>query len=122
MKIQPMKNQILYFGLALLMLGACKKEELPAPDSTPVPQTESYNTIKSIVEVNCLGCHSSSQNAYIPDYTTYSNIKNYLDQANNTLVDRLNSDEEFYKMPPSGNLDESDKSKLISWINDGYPE
>ncbi|MEC8611174.1 MAG: hypothetical protein VXY06_05430 [Bacteroidota bacterium] len=117
-----MKNRILYFTFVMLILASCKKEELPNPNPNPTPQTESYNTIKSIVEVNCLGCHSSSQNSYIPDYTNYNNIKDYLDQPNNTFVDRLNSDVEFYKMPPSGNLSESDKNKLISWINDGYPE
>ena len=46
-------------------------------------------------------------------------IKNYLD-GTNTMIDRLNSDDEFYRMPPSGNLSDADKQKLIDWINDGY--
>lgn len=117
-----MVKSIIFFILISVFFVACKKEELPPETDSSLPQTETYNSIKSIVEVNCLGCHSSSQNAYIPDYTTYSNIKDYLDQANNTFVDRLNSDDEFYRMPPSGSMSQNDIDKLISWINDGYPQ
>ena len=85
------------------------------------PQVETYSTIKSVLESNCLGCHSPSQNAYIIDLTNYQSIKNYLD-GDNTMIDRLNSDDEFYRMPPSGNLSEANKQKLIDWINSGYEE
>jgi hypothetical protein len=53
--------------------------------------------------------------------TNYESIKNYLD-GTNTMIDRLNSDDEFYRMPPSGNMSDADKQKLIDWINDGYLE
>lgn len=117
-----MKHSIPIVVILSLVFTACKKEELPAPDSNTNLPTENYTSVRSIIESSCLGCHSMSQNAYIPDYTSYTNVKNYLDQANNTFIDRLNSDDEFYRMPPSGSLPESDKNKLISWINNGYPE
>ena len=53
--------------------------------------------------------------------TNYQFIKNYLD-GTNTMIDRLNSNDEFYRMPPSGNLSDIDKQKLIDWINNGYLE
>lgn len=105
---------------SVLLITSCKKEEIPEPID-PEPQIESYSTIKSVFETTCLGCHSPQQNVYIIDLTNYQSIKNYLDGAN-TMIDRLNSDDEFYRMPTSGNLSETDKQRLIDWINNGYAE
>ena len=109
---------ILFSALLLAILfTSCKKEEIPEP----IPQLETYLSVKTILESSCLGCHSPNQNAYIVDLTNYQLIKNYLD-GKNTMIDRLNSDDEFYRMPPSGNMSDADKQKLIDWINDGYLE
>lgn len=116
-----MKPIVLFFFVSMVFV-ACKKEELPISDSSPTSQTETYNSVKIIFETNCLGCHSMSQNSYIPDYTSYNNIKQYLDQPNNTFVERLNSEDEFFRMPPSGSMSESEINTLTTWINDGYPE
>lgn len=113
-----MRNIIFYSMLCLLLFHSCKKEEI----IEPVNQTEGYNSIKSILENSCLECHSPSQNAYIADFTSYELVKSYLDNENNTMIDRLNSDDEFYRMPPSGYLSDNDKQKLINWINSGYTE
>lgn len=117
-----MKRLYFLIFISALFFLSCKKEELPEPVSSPTAQVETYNTIKSIIETNCLGCHSSSQNSYINDFSTYNNLKVYLDQPGNSFTARLNSDDESYRMPPLGNLSQSDKSKLVSWINDGYLE
>jgi hypothetical protein len=112
---------ILFSALLLAILfTSCKKEEIPEPID-PTPQVETYLSVKTILESSCLGCHSPNQNAYIVDLTNYESIKNYLD-GTNTMIDRLNSDDEFYRMPPSGNMSDADKQKLIDWINDGYLE
>ena len=119
-------RSFLFFVLAITVsFTSCKKEEIPTPIDPvdPIdPQVETYSSIKSIFESNCLGCHSPSQNAYISDFTNYSSIQVYLDNTDNTMIDRLNSDDEFYRMPPSGNLSQTDKQKLIDWINSGYEE
>jgi hypothetical protein len=107
--------------LCLLVISSCKKEEIQDPVE-PVDQTETYNSVKNIIENSCLGCHSTSQNAYIHDFTSYEFVKAYLETENNTMIERLNSDDEFYRMPPSGNLSDTDKQKLIDWINSGYNE
>ena len=108
------------FFLLAILFASCKKEEIPEPID-PTPQVETYSSVKTILESSCLGCHSPNQNVYIVDLTNYQSIKNYLD-GTNTMIDRLNSDDEFYRMPPSGNLSDADKQKLIDWINDGYLE
>lgn len=116
-----MRSFLFFVLLSMVLFTSCKKEEMPAPIDPIEPQVETYSTIKSVLESNCLGCHSPIQNAYIIDLTNYQSIKNYLD-GDNTMIDRLNSDDEFYRMPPSGNLSEANKQKLIDWINSGYEE
>ena len=110
---------ILFSALLLAMIfTSCKKEEIAGPIDS-APHVETYSTVKTILESYCLGCHSPNQNAYIVDLTNYESIKNYLD-GTNTMLERLNSDDEFYRMPPSGNLSDADKQNLIDWINTGY--
>lgn len=118
-----MKKTIFTFFVLLLVISSCKKEEMPEPIVTPEPQTIiTYASIKSIVDNNCVQCHATAQNTYIADFTSYANLSSYLDNPDNTMIDRLNSDEEFYKMPPNGELSQIDKDLLIAWINDGYIE
>ena len=111
---------ILFFAsLFAIVFTSCKKEEIPELVEPIIPQEETYSSIKIILESSCLECHSPEQNTYIIDMTNYQSIRNYLD-GTNTMIDRLNSDDEFYRMPPSGNLSDIDKQRLIDWINNGY--
>jgi cytochrome c551/c552 len=117
-----MKSQICILTLVSLVFFSCKKEEIVDPDPQPTPQVISYNSIKSIVQDHCLNCHAQNQNAYIPSFETYDLISSYLESPNNSMIDRLNSNEDNYKMPPSSDLSEADKSSLITWINEGFIE
>ena len=36
------------------------------------------------------------------------------------MIERLESEDEFYRMPPSGSLSETEKQNLIDWISTGY--
>ena len=106
--------------LLAIIFTSCKKEEILEPiESTP--QVETHSSVKTMLDSSCLGYHSPNQNAYIIDLTNYQSFKNYLD-GTNTMVDRLNSDDEFYRIPPSSNMSDTDKQNLIDWINDGYLE
>jgi hypothetical protein len=110
----------LYVSLfCMVLFSSCKKEELTSPID-PAPQAETYSTIKTIISSSCLGCHSSDQN-FIITLDSYESVKNYLDGDNN-MIDRLNSDVQSFRMPPSGNLSDTDKQRLIDWINSGYVE
>jgi len=117
-----MKSQLYIFTLVSLLFFSCKKEEVVDPDPLPNSQELSYNSIKSIVQDHCLSCHAQNQNAYIPSFETYDLISSYLEIPNNTMIDRLNSNVDNYKMPPSTDLSAADKSSLISWINEGFLE
>ena len=117
-----MKQLAFSFGVVLLLISSCKKEEITEPIPTPQIKQDTYTSVKSIIDNTCTQCHAENQNAYIPDFTTYNNISGYLQNPANTFVDRLNSDDEFYKMPPNGELSQEDKDRLIEWVNDGYIE
>tara|TARA_Y100000589_G_scaffold125228_1_gene119396 strand:+ start:1653 stop:1844 length:192 start_codon:yes stop_codon:yes gene_type:complete len=62
-----------------------------------------------------------SGSASFLDLFSYINVKTYLD-GNNTFIDKLSSEDEFYRMPPNGNLSEEEKNRLINWVNNGYSE
>ena len=115
-----MRLILLFAFLLAILFTSCKKEEIPELVENIIQQ-ETYSSLKIVIESSCLGCHSPDQNTYIIDMTNYQSIKNYLD-GTNTMIDRLNSNDEFYRMPPSGNLSYKDKQKLIDWINNGYLE
>ena len=101
-----------------ILFSSCKKNEIS--DSIDfTPNFSTYSSVKITFDSNCVGCHSSSQNSYIIDLTNYNSIKNYLD-GTNTMIERLESEDEFYRMPPSGSLSEIEKQNLIDWINTGY--
>ncbi|MDA9898079.1 hypothetical protein N9D69_00735 [Flavobacteriales bacterium] len=104
---------------SMILFSSCKKEELTSPIDLD-PQVETYSTIKTIIASSCLGCHSSDQNSIIA-LDSYESLKNYLDD-DNTMIDRLNSDIESYRMPLSGSMSDTDKQRLIDWINSGYVE
>ena len=111
----------LFFTLSFLIIfSSCKKEEIPTPIK-PSKVQETYQSIKNILEINCINCHSASGSASFLDLTLYIYVKTYLD-GNNSFTDRISSDDEFYRMPPSGDLSEEEKNRLIDWVNTGYLE
>ncbi len=111
----------LFFTIFIsIIFSSCKKEEIPT-FIEPLQVQETYQSIRKILEINCVDCHIVSGSASFLDLTSYINIKTYLD-GNNTFIDRLSSEDEFYRMPPNGNLSEEEKNRLINWVNTGYSE
>tara|TARA_B100001057_G_scaffold446857_1_gene485840 strand:- start:980 stop:1327 length:348 start_codon:yes stop_codon:yes gene_type:complete len=106
--------------LLAIIFTSCKKEKITETIDS-IFQVETYSSVKTILEMSCLGGHSPNQNAYVVYLTNYQSFKNFLD-ATNTMIDKVNSVNEFYRMPPSGNLSDADKEKLIDWKNNGYLE
>lgn len=111
----------LFFAIFIsIIFSSCKKEEIPT-SIDPLQVQETYQSIRKILEINCINCHFVSGSASFLDLTSYINVKTYLD-GNNTFIDRLSSEDEFYRMPPNGNLSEEEKNRLINWVNNGYSE
>ena len=112
---------ILFFTILFsIIFSSCKKEEIPT-HINPSQVQETYQSIRNILEINCINCHYVSGSASFLDLTSYINVKTYLD-GNNTFIDRLSSDDEFYRMPPNDDLSDEEKNRLINWVNTGYLE
>ena len=107
--------------LVFFVVSSCKEETDPVIIE-PTPQ-ETYSTLKIVIDQNCVGCHSYGGNAAAyGDLSNYSSIKSILDNSSQEFINRISSDDENYRMPPSGSLSSSQIGKLIDWVNDGYPE
>jgi len=85
-----MKRIIFLFGLAIL--SSCTYNEL-IPVCEPNEQIFS-DLVQSIIESNCIGCHSGSNNQAV--LGTYDGVIDALN--NHALIDRITS--ETMPMPP----------------------
>jgi len=75
------------------------------------------NSIRSIVNSNCISCHGSTPSNGAPmSLTTYTEVKNAT--QNRGLITRI----ENGTMPPSGNLSTSQIQLFKDWKSDGYLE
>lgn len=107
--------------LGFLMLMSCDtKTYEDISDNTPITETVTYNKqVKTVLQNNCLACHSASGAAsYYPlsDYTAAKNaIDNIIDR-----IQRANGDP--LKMPQGGTLSQDNINMIIKWKADGLLE
>ncbi|GGG66917.1 hypothetical protein BXY58_3461 [Epilithonimonas arachidiradicis] len=104
-----------------LMLMSCDTKTFEEiSDVKPITETVSYNkNVKTIIDNNCVVCHSpTGSNPYFPltDYTAVKNsIDNILDR-----IQRANGDP--LKMPQGGTLSQDNINLIIKWKADGLLE
>jgi len=111
-------KKILYLLSSAALFTACDSrtyEEIS--DNTPITVTVKYNSdVKSIVDNNCIGCHSAGS---FKPFTTYTDVKNNIDG----ILDRIqrpNGDPG--KMPQGGSLSQTQINTFIKWKADGLAE
>ena len=77
-----------------------------------------YADIESIISSNCAtsGCHAAGNGAGRQPLSTYNEVKSAIESF--TLKNRVESG----TMPKGFSLSNTDKTALINWINQGYPE
>ncbi len=89
-------------------------------DSLPTDSGAALNfsSVQSILSTNCAisGCHAAGNGSGRQPLTTYAETKAAIESFS------LNIRVENGSMPPGGSLSNTDKTKLIDWINQGYPE
>lgn len=116
-----MKESIYFLFLLLMVLCSCDQEEEPIVVDDPNVKT--YASVKSIIDVNCTGCHSVGGNAESSGvYTSYSDLKLALDNSAQEFIYRISSTDPFYRMPPPQSLTTLEIEKLTNWINNDYPQ
>jgi mono/diheme cytochrome c family protein len=115
-----MKYSIFIF-LFVFILISCEKEPEPIVIE-PEPQ-ETYTSLKTVIDQNCVGCHTYGGNAAdFGDFSNYPSIKTILDNSSQEFINRISSTDPNYRMPPSGSLTNEQIDKLIEWVNNDYPE
>lgn len=111
-------KKIVYILSSAALLTACDSrtyEEIS--DNTPITVLVKYNSeVKTIVDNNCIGCHSATS---FKPLTTYNDVKNNIDG----ILDRIqrpNGDPG--KMPQGGSLSQTQINTFIKWKADGLVE
>jgi len=87
-----------------------------------------YSNVKTIIDLNCLGCHNSEISLGGLNLSTYENIINSGsvisgDALNSNLINRITRFEgDGLLMPPTNKLSQENIDVIIEWINNGALE
>ncbi|MCF6132887.1 hypothetical protein [Flavobacterium wongokense] len=92
-------------------------------DNTAAGDITYTNTVKGVVENNCLFCHTSPpQNGAPMQLTTYTDVKNAV--MTRGLLDRISRAQGSAGMMPNGGtrLPQATIDKIFQWAQNGFPE
>ncbi|WP_298238845.1 hypothetical protein [uncultured Algibacter sp.] len=118
------KNLILGFAVIALMFNCSSSSsddlsnQNPDPDPDPMVKVTYDADIKSIIDNNCIQCHGNPPNPGPTSYTTYTQVKNGV----NNIISRIKSTSN--RMPPSPNspLSQTQIDLIEKWKDDGLLE
>ncbi|SHK06073.1 c-type cytochrome [Epilithonimonas mollis] len=104
-----------------LMLMSCDTKTFEEiSDVKPIPETVNYNnSVKTIINNNCVICHSSVGTASFLPLTDYAAVKNSVDNILDR-IQRANGDP--LKMPQGGTLSQDNINIINKWKADGLLE
>jgi hypothetical protein len=110
----------LILSFLIMICFQCTKETIDENgNGTVVVDSVFYDTdIKTIIEVNCIGCHSGTAPRGNLDLSTYSIVK--FQTVSRDLIERINDSE--YPMPVQGLMPADDRGAFDKWLKDGTPE
>ncbi|WP_203257034.1 hypothetical protein [Hyunsoonleella ulvae] len=113
-----------FLSLSLLLLIGCSNDSQNdlIEDQNPTESVTYTNTIQSIINNNCVGCHSDPPQNGAP--FPLANFDQVFSRANNGQLLRAMSRQtgEPRAMPPSGRLPQATIDLVEQWIEDGLEE
>lgn len=113
----------IYLLFALTLFFACDSntyEDLEEPTTVDGPVTY-QNTVKAIVDANCIRCHSPGGVSSFRPLTTYQEVKDAVQNTN--LLDRIQRQNgETGQMPQTGRMPQDKINLILQWRADGLPE
>jgi len=120
-----MKSQFLLILLIMLLLFvSCTNDTESDLLDNQAPVTITYtNTIKSIMDANCISCHGANPSNGAPNsITTYQNTKDAVLFLG--LIDRISKSQGASGMMPYGGtrLPQTTIDQVIAWKNNGFPQ
>ena len=117
-----MKSNIILLFSVFSLLTSCANDSESDLAYQEVPLAITYaNSIKSIMDNNCISCHGNTpSNGASISLTTYQNVKNAV--LNEGLIDMISKAQGASGMMPYGGtrLPQSKIDEVITWKNDGY--
>jgi len=118
-----MKKYLLIASLILLSLSSCDSSTYESLEESQIIVGEAtYETnVKSIINSNCVSCHSVGGTASFRPLTTYSEVKNAV--LNTNLLDRIQRQNgEPGQMPQTGRMSQDKINTILQWNADGLLE
>ncbi|MES2488042.1 MAG: cytochrome c [Bacteroidota bacterium] len=116
-------NKLIYMPFAALALFSCDShtyDEIGEEIIIDGPVTYSAN-VKTIIDNNCVVCHSPEGSASFRPFTTYADVKAGVEEAG--LLDRIQRQNgEPGVMPSTGRMPQSNIDVILQWSADGLLE
>jgi uncharacterized membrane protein len=122
------------FALTILLasLASCSDSDTYQDVSTPTTTTPETGTptattisytknVKSIIDGNCVSCHSSGRSASFRPLTTYAEVKAAVESAGLLSRIQLQSGQQGL-MPQGGRMSQTNIDLIVKWNTDGLKE
>ncbi|WP_428224047.1 cytochrome c [Flavobacterium sp.] len=116
-------KKYLYLTSILFTVCACDSTTYESlENNTEVVGKVTYTKeVKTIIDANCVGCHSSSGTASFAPLQTYEQLKEYT--QNGDLLTRIQKQNgEAGLMPKGGRMAQQKIDLLLKWNTDGLLE
>lgn len=114
---------ILIFGIVFVTLSCTNDSEDDLIDVNPEVNITYTNTVKSIIDNNCLFCHGATPSNGAPmSLNTYALVKDAV--LNRGLIDRISRNQGESGMMPLGGtrLPQATINQIIEWNTNSLPE
>jgi uncharacterized membrane protein len=98
--------------------GTGTTPETGTPTATIISYTKN---VKSIIDGNCVSCHSSGRSASFRPLTTYAEVKTAVENAGLLSRIQLQSGQQGL-MPQGGRMSQANIDLIVKWNTDGLKE
>ncbi|MDQ1165591.1 cytochrome c [Flavobacterium sp. SORGH_AS_0622] len=121
-----MKKTIL-LTILLAALASCNDSdtvqdiETPTTPTNPTTSITYSKNVKSIIDANCISCHSSGRSAAFRPLTTFAEVKAAVE--NSGLLNRIQlQNGQQGLMPQGGRMSQANIDLIVKWNTDGLKE
>lgn len=121
-----MKKTIL-LTILLAALASCSDSdtvqdiETPTTPTNPTTLITYSKNVKSIIDANCISCHSSGRSAAFRPLTTFAEVKAAVE--NSGLLNRIQlQNGQQGLMPQGGRMSQANIDLIVKWNTDGLKE
>ena len=121
--MKRLKLLSIFIPCILLQYGCTNDSTSDLIDGSATGEVTYTNTVKNIIDNNCIVCHTSPpQNGAPMTLTTYENVKSAV--LTRGLLNRISRDQGATGMMPNGGtrLPQATIDKITTWAENGFPQ